>query len=326
MQATGDFDVFNGDADGIIARHQYRLGNPCASTLVTGVKRDIALLERLRNNSRVCAGNRLFVFDISFDVNHDAASALLARAVEITWFDHHRAAKLVRHRHLISNIDTAAERCTSLIVDDFLGRAYHHWAIAAAYGDNLVALADRLANQAGMSAGQRDVLQQLGELINYNAYGECVDDLHIAPAILAANMAPYTSPFDFIAGDAAFKTLAGGYADDIARTASIKPEFIDDHVAAFVLPDAAWARRISGTFANQCALGSADRAHVIATCNRSGAYAVSIRAPINNPRFADEVAIAFGGGGRKAAAGIDHLAANELAAVIQKMRSVYTNS
>ena len=39
-------DVFNGDADGLCALRQLRLAEPAASELVTGVKRDIALLER----------------------------------------------------------------------------------------------------------------------------------------------------------------------------------------------------------------------------------------------------------------------------------------
>ena len=41
-------DVFNGDADGICALHQLRLHEPrSGARLVTGVKRDIALLDRL---------------------------------------------------------------------------------------------------------------------------------------------------------------------------------------------------------------------------------------------------------------------------------------
>ncbi len=38
------YDVFNGDADGICALHQLRLSEPRASVLITGVKRDIALV------------------------------------------------------------------------------------------------------------------------------------------------------------------------------------------------------------------------------------------------------------------------------------------
>ena len=41
-------DVFNGDADGLCALHQLRLAEPRESVLVTGVKRDIALVERGR--------------------------------------------------------------------------------------------------------------------------------------------------------------------------------------------------------------------------------------------------------------------------------------
>ncbi|MGJ8687531.1 MAG: DHH family phosphoesterase, partial [Spongiibacteraceae bacterium] len=40
-------DVFNGDADGICALLQLRLAAPLDSELVTGVKRDISLLDRV---------------------------------------------------------------------------------------------------------------------------------------------------------------------------------------------------------------------------------------------------------------------------------------
>ena len=38
-------DIFNGDADGILALHQLRLTNPQKSRLITGVKRDTKLLQ-----------------------------------------------------------------------------------------------------------------------------------------------------------------------------------------------------------------------------------------------------------------------------------------
>ncbi len=41
------YDIFNGDADGICALHQLRLEEPRASVLVTGVKRDVRLLDRV---------------------------------------------------------------------------------------------------------------------------------------------------------------------------------------------------------------------------------------------------------------------------------------
>ena len=43
-----NYDVFNGDADGLCALHQLRLANPALAELVTGVKRDIKLLDRVK--------------------------------------------------------------------------------------------------------------------------------------------------------------------------------------------------------------------------------------------------------------------------------------
>ena len=40
-------DVFNGDADGLCSLVQLRNANPVESRLVTGVKRDIDLLDRV---------------------------------------------------------------------------------------------------------------------------------------------------------------------------------------------------------------------------------------------------------------------------------------
>ncbi|MEO7939536.1 MAG: acetyltransferase, partial [Burkholderiaceae bacterium] len=62
------YDVFNGDADGLCALHQLRLVAPRDATLITGVKRDIALLQRvpLQRDARVT------VLDISLQRNRAA--------------------------------------------------------------------------------------------------------------------------------------------------------------------------------------------------------------------------------------------------------------
>ncbi|MDP1933523.1 MAG: acetyltransferase, partial [Nitrosomonas sp.] len=49
--------VFNGDADGLCALHQLRLVDPEIASLITGVKRDIKLLDRVEAN----AGDRVTV-------------------------------------------------------------------------------------------------------------------------------------------------------------------------------------------------------------------------------------------------------------------------
>ena len=62
------FDVYNGDADGICSLLQLRLENPLMAERVTGVKRDISLLERVQAN----AGDHVTVLDISMAKNREA--------------------------------------------------------------------------------------------------------------------------------------------------------------------------------------------------------------------------------------------------------------
>lgn len=56
------YDVFNGDADGICALVQLRLAEPKPAELITGVKRDISLLNKLPVEA--CD---VTVLDISFE-------------------------------------------------------------------------------------------------------------------------------------------------------------------------------------------------------------------------------------------------------------------
>ena len=59
------YDVFNGDADGIISLVQLRLAEPRDAKLITGRKRDIKLLSRLD----VKQGDQVTVLDISMRSN-----------------------------------------------------------------------------------------------------------------------------------------------------------------------------------------------------------------------------------------------------------------
>ncbi len=79
------FDVFNGDADGICALLQLRLADPRSSHLVTGVKRDIQLL----NNVTVREGDVINVLDISFDKNRASVELALETGAEVNYIDHH---------------------------------------------------------------------------------------------------------------------------------------------------------------------------------------------------------------------------------------------
>jgi nanoRNase/pAp phosphatase (c-di-AMP/oligoRNAs hydrolase) len=118
------YDIFNGDADGLCALHQWRLAHPQATTLVTGVKRDINLLRDVK----LGAGDAAHVFDISFDSNRADALRLLESGARLVWFDHHFAGEPVGHPALEAHIDTSADTCTSLIVDSVLGGRYRAWA------------------------------------------------------------------------------------------------------------------------------------------------------------------------------------------------------
>jgi hypothetical protein len=316
-------DIFNGDADGILARHQWRLAHPVTEndiTLITGPKRDVALLKR----ANASIATEINVFDISFDSNVESVKQHLDEGAVIRYFDHHRATALFTHSRLTAHIDTSSDICTSLIVDRLIEGRYPHWAIAAAFGDNLIAVATSLASDAHLSETQTTQLRSLGECINYNAYGESIADLYIHPAKLAQLMAPYDDPFQFIANESIASELAAGFSRDCTLAQGTPAAYASAHVALYVLPDAAWARRVSGVFANQLAGANPQRAHAVLTQHANNNYTVSIRAPINSPYGADDVAIAFPtGGGRKRAAGINQLPAEDINKLIEKMTAVW---
>jgi hypothetical protein len=63
-------------------------------------------------------------------------------------------------RGLQALIDTDPKVCTSLLIDRLLHGRCRAWALVGAYGDNLTAVADALAAQAGIGAAQRAQLRR----------------------------------------------------------------------------------------------------------------------------------------------------------------------
>jgi hypothetical protein len=304
-----NYDVFNGDADGLCALHQLRLVNPAPAKLVTGVKRDIKLLDRVEAS----AGDQVTVLDISLDSNRKGLVRLLEAGASIEYFDHHYAGEVPPHPNLVAHIDLSAQVCTSILVDRHLHGRYRLWAIVAAFGDNLGQSARVLAKDAGLKEPEIEKLASLGEYLNYNGYGDRLHDLHFDPAKLYEEMGPYADPFDFIAASPAFDRLAAGFHHDIGMAAPIRPLQADGHHATYLLPDEAWARRVNGIFANKLANDNPMSAHAVITSNRYGDYTVSVRAPIADPQGADTLCLKFKtGGGRRAAAGINRLPATAL--------------
>ncbi len=286
---------------------------------VTGVKRDIMLLERVDAQ----AGDEVTVLDISLARNAAALHRLLARGAKCRYYDHHFAGDLPAHPNLKTFIDTAPDVCTSLLVDRFLDGRQRVWAVVAAFGDNLAAAARTSAVALDLNEPQLAQLQELGACINYNAYGDSIEDLYYEPADLYATLAGYADPFRFIAGEPVFEVLRAGRADDLCRASKLAPETATTRHAVYVLPDAAWSRRVNGTFGNQLAAAHPQRAHAVLTLRDTG-YAVSVRAPLAAARGADELCRQFaGGGGRQGAAGIDRLPAGEFDRFVAAFNKAY---
>jgi len=314
-------DVFNGDADGICALTQLRNATPADSVLVTGVKRDIALLEKV--DAR--AGDQVTVLDISLNENREGLRKVLERGAAVFYVDHHFAGEIPESDQLETLIDPAPNVCTSILVDRYLEGRFTPWAVTGAFGDNLAASARALAEPLGLDADQLTLLRNLGIYVNYNGYGASVADLHFAPAELFRRVKPYASPFDFVHDDReTFEKLESGYHRDMASAEAVKPVQESQRTAVYVLPDEPWARRVSGVFSNQLANGAPTRGHAVLTERSDSTYLVSVRAPLGNQVGADELCRRFPtGGGREAAAGINHLPADQLDDFIAQFTAFY---
>jgi len=315
------FDVFNGDADGIIALVQLRLAQPKESILVTGVKRDIQLLKQVDAKQ----AKSVTVLDISLEKNVSALQDLLTQNVPTFYVDHHRTGDIPTSTLLTSIINTDANTCTSLLMNEYLNGAYVNWAIAAAFGDNMTQSAISLANRVGLSEQEQEQLKALGIYINYNGYGRDVDDLHFHPADLFTALVKYENPFDLInEKDSLFHQLETAYHQDMDKALSARV-IADTNVCKVVqLDDAPWARRVSGVFGNELANNAPDKAHAVLTLNQDATYTVSVRAPLTNKQGADEVCIQFPtGGGRAGAAGINQLPQSLLDKFIDTLSAYY---
>lgn len=318
-----NFDVFNGDADGICALHQLRLMEPCNSTLVTGAKRDIGLLKEVD----ATGGDSVLVLDISLDKNREALLSLLTQGAKITYVDHHFAGHVPTHPALRAIIDPAPEVCTSLLVDRMLHGQFRSWAVVAAFGDNLPECASRLATHLHLSYEKLTVLRELGNYLNYNAYGDTVEDLFFHPAELYHRLHAYSDPFDFVKEEAVFKILKEGYITDMAMAQAKLPERTYSGGSAYILPDQTWSRRVSGAFGNYLAQTEPGIAHAVLTYKPDGNYQVSVRAPRLNPTGADDLCYQFAtGGGRKSAAGINSLPESDLARFLDHFDAIFQHS
>ena len=112
-----NYDVFNGDADGICALQQLRLQTPRDATLITGLKRDIELSQRIEPRS----GDDITVLDISLDKNGDALIAALAAGARVFYADHHFPGEIPVIELFDCHIDACSNEVFNYIVGETRG-------------------------------------------------------------------------------------------------------------------------------------------------------------------------------------------------------------
>ncbi|MBV7572334.1 acetyltransferase [Pseudomonas sp. PDM32] len=319
-----DHCAFNGDADGLCALQQLRLAGELEPEvrLISGVKRDIELLRRVT----AAHGERVTVLDVAHEQNREDTRRLLDAGARVRYFDHHYAGDLPRHPAFESFIDTAAHVCTSILVDNYLSGREHRWAVVAAFGDGLDGPARALAERHGLNTDEVVALEELGQLLNYNAYGDSLEDLHFDPLALAGELLPYRNPMDFIRESASFITLKEGHAADMAAAADLVPWREGNGARLYRLPPQPWARRVSGVLANQLAAQAPHLAIGLLSAKANGEWAFSLRVPDGSEQTADAFCRQFPtGGGRKRAAGINRLAESDLPAFAERLLAGYSS-
>lgn len=316
------YDIFNGDADGICALHQLRLHTPRPEAiLVTGVKRDIKLLDKIRE----VRNSTITVLDVSLDSNRESLLRLLDQENEITYIDHHFAGDIPGTGKLTAHIDMSPTICTSLIVDKLLQGKYRGWAVAAAFGDNFHDSARQIATEMSLNEKEISSLQELGELLNYNGYGAEISDLHVAPDKLYCAMHSFQNPFDFLTESQDLATLRAGFTEDMALAMEQKELEPKQNNRVYLFPNAPWARRVSGVFSNLRAREEKDAAHALIVENSDTTLRISVRAPLNQRKHADTLCRSFPtGGGRAAAAGINNLPQEMLENFLDRFHTTYS--
>ena len=299
-----NYDIFNGDADGICSLHQLRLYKQIESKLITGVKRDIDLLKKISPHE----GDEYTVLDISLDKNRKPLMIALNKGVLITYYDHHYSGEVPKSKNLNAHINTSKDTCTSLIVNNYLNGEFSLWAAVGAYGDNFYQSAEKTVKCNNLSKTQIGQLKELGTALNYNGYGVTLEDLYFHPKELYQYVHQFKDPFAFINEEKKYQILLDGYKGDLEKAKTLTISMLTETTAIIYLPNTKWARRVSGIYGNKLAYDSPNMAHALLTELSDGGFRISVRAPLNTRQNADILCRQFEtGGGRSAAAGINYL-------------------
>ena len=315
-----EYDLFNGDADGIISVHQYRMFKPKKTNLVSGIKRDVTLLRHCDS----IKNTKINVFDISVLSNEEYIDSILKKNNKIIWYDHHETGGRVSADNIKISVDTDPNTCTNIIVDKTLGGIYRPWTICGAFGDNLHDKANEL--NISFNEEQMKIFQEVGETLNYNGYGLKIEDLNAHPKDVLLDLMNYESPFEYHSKSELFNKIKNQMKLDREKLESSEVLYRSHAGEVLLLPPGQEATRYSGIFSNKKSTDNPDLAFAIITHGNNNTYRVSIRSPQNNPFGASELALRFpSGGGREKAAGINELKKVDLKKFIYNFCQVYAN-
>ena len=316
-----NYDVFNGDTDGIFAWHQLRLAHPRDAEIVTGVKRDVNLASKVNAKE----GDLVTIMDVSHAKNRKDVQRILDSGAIIEYFDHHDPKELIEHPNITYHINTEPNISTGLIVNSHVNGQNRLWSIATAFGDNHLDLAMNMAKSESLSDEQVLILKQIGLVVNYNSYGQTIEDLFYSPEEIAeAARACGSDIFKFLEQGDIFSTLLENFNADMSSAVCQEPFSISENGVIYTLPNEAWTHRIMGSFSNHLVSTNKNLACAIAVLNSDGTYRISVRSSINNPHGAGNLCGNFGGGGREKAGGINNLPASDMNTFKEEFDKVFS--
>ena len=316
-----NYDVFNGDTDGIFAWHQLRLTHPRDAEIVTGVKRDVNLASKVNAEE----GDLVTIMDVSHAKNRKDVQRILDSGAIIEYFDHHDPKELIEHPNITYHINTEPNISTGLIVNSHVNGQNQLWSIATAFGDNHLDLAMNMAKSESLSDEQVLILKQIGLVVNYNSYGQTIEDLFYSPEEIAeAARACGSDIFKFLEQGDIFSTLLENFNADMSSAVCQEPFSISKNGVIYTLPNEAWTHRIMGSFSNHLVSTNKNLACAIAVLNSDGTYRISVRSSINNPHGAGNLCGNFGGGGREKAGGINNLPASDMNTFKEEFDKVFS--
>ena len=312
------YDFFNGDADGIISLHQFRLQFPRKSELFTGVKRDVKLLRHAVDIKNAT----LTVFDISLLSNSDYIDGILKNNNKVSWFDHHEPGDTNLGDNFSIRVDAEPNCCTNILVDKYIDGLHRPWTICGAYGDNLHEQAEKLNPCFSEMAMLQ--LKEIGETLNYNGYGNKESDLTVHPKDVYLDIQKYRSPFQYRKLSEIYNKINTQMKSDEEELNSSEILYTSETGNVILLPDTKASIRYSGIYSNKQTTDNPNKAFAILTNINEDTYRISIRSPKNNPVGASKLALSFQtGGGREKAAGINELPKTELKIFIEKFEETY---